>query len=239
MSKILIVDDEKDLLDVLKITLEAKGHIIQIAESGAEALDYLRVYQYDLILLDWMMSNMPGVEVLRCFRNELHGKTPILMLTAKSSFDDKETGLDSGADDYLTKPFDNRELLARVRALLRRPQSLCQTVLKAGDIELDPIQCQIRKNGKLLSVRPKVYSLLEFFMRHPKQMFEPQQILDRVWSDDSVATVETLRTHIKLLRKSVGFNKDKSMIESVRNLGYRFNPDANDAENSDNQAPEN
>jgi len=225
LSKILLVDDEPDLLDVLKITLEAKGHTVQCASSGEDALHYLRVYQYDLIILDWMMPHMTGVEALRHFRDEMHGKTPVLMLTAKSSLDDKELGLDSGSDDYLTKPFDNRELMARVRALLRRPQSLCPTILKAGDLELDPIQCQIKKAGVLLNVRPKVYSLLEFFMRHPKQMFEPQQIIDRVWSDDSAATVETLRTHIKLLRKSVGFTKTYSMLESYRNLGYRFNPD--------------
>ncbi len=225
MSKILIVDDEVDLLDVLKITLEAKGHIVQAVKSGTEALDYLRVYQYDLIILDWMMPHMTGVDVLAQYRNKQDGKAPVLMLTARASLDDKESGLDMGADDYLTKPFENRELLARVRALLRRPQSLCPTVLKAQDIELDPVQCQIRKKGKLLSVRPKVYSLLEFFMRHPKQMFEPQQILDRVWSDDSTASIETLRTHIKLLRKALGFNKSNSMLESVRNLGYRFNPE--------------
>lgn len=225
LSKILLVDDETDLLDVLKITLEAKGHTVQCASNGYDALHYLRVYQYDLIILDWMMPQMTGVEVLRQFRTDLRGKTPVLMLTAKSSLDDKELGLDAGSDDYLTKPFDNRELLARVRALLRRPQSLCPTVLKAGSLELDPIQCQIKKNGELLNVRPKVYSLLEFFMRHPRQMFEPQQIIDRVWADDSAATVETLRTHIKLLRKSVGFTKSSSMLESHRNLGYRFNPD--------------
>lgn len=231
LSKILLVDDEADLLDVLKITLVAKGHTVQCASSGEDALHYLRVYQYDLIILDWMMPHMTGVEALRYFRNEMHGKTPVLMLTAKSSLDDKELGLDSGSDDYLTKPFDNRELLARVRALLRRPQSMCPNVLKAGDLELDPIQCQIKKDGVLLKVRPKVYSLLEFFMRHPKQMFEPQQIIDRVWSDDSAATVETLRTHIKLLRKSVGFTKGHSMLESYRNLGYRFNPDIIQASN--------
>lgn len=225
MSKILIVDDELDLLDVLKIALEAKGHIVQAVKSGAEALDYLRVYQYDLIILDWMMPHMTGVDVLSQYRNRLDGKTPVLMLTARAAIDDKESGLDMGADDYLTKPFENRELLARVRALLRRPHSLCPTVLKAQDIELDPVQCQIRKGGELLTVRPKVYSLLEFFMRHPNQMFEPQQILDRVWSDDSTASIETLRTHIKLLRKALGFNKSNSMLESVRNLGYRFNPE--------------
>ncbi len=223
MAKILVVDDERYLLDILKATLESKGHVAQCLTDGKQALEYLRVYQYDLIVMDWVMPRMTGIDALRHYRSEMHGKTPVLMLTSKSTVDEKEEGLDTGADDYLTKPFDSRELLARVRALLRRPHSLSDTVLKAGDLELDPALCQIKKHGKVLRVRPKVYSLLEFFMRHPNQVFEPKTILDRVWPDDSTASNETLRTHLKLLRRAIDDADEDSMLENLRNMGYRFN----------------
>ncbi len=223
MAKILLVDDERYILNMLRVTLESKGHVAQCVPGGKQALEHLRVYQYDLVVMDWMMPEMTGIEVLRRFRSEMHGKTPVLLLTAKTSIDEKEEGLDTGADDYLTKPFDARELLARVRALLRRPQSLSHTVLKAGSLELDPTLCLIEKNGETLHVRPKVYSLLEFFMRHPNQVFEPQAILDRVWPDDSTASYETLRTHIKLLRRAIDDEAEESKLENLRNMGYRFN----------------
>lgn len=223
MAKILLVDDEFYILDMLRVTLESQGHVAQCVSGGQKALEHLRVFQYDLIVMDWMMPDLTGIEVLRRFRIEMHGKTPVLLLTAKTSIDEKEEGLDTGADDYLTKPFDARELLARVRALLRRPQSLSHTVLKAGPLELDPALCLIKKDGESLRVRPKVYSLLEFFMRHPNQVFEPQAILDRVWPDDSTASYETLRTHIKLLRRAIDDHEGESQLENLRNMGYRFN----------------
>ncbi|MBX9722917.1 MAG: response regulator transcription factor [Candidatus Obscuribacterales bacterium] len=223
MAKILLVDDERYILDMLRATLESKGHVAQCVSGGKQALEHLRVYQYDLIVMDWMMPEITGIEVLRRFRSEMHGKTPVLLLTAKTSIDEKEEGLDTGADDYLTKPFDAREMLARVRALLRRPQSHSHTVLKAGSLELDPALCLIKKEGESLRVSPKVYSLLEFFMRHPNQVFEPQTILERVWPDDSSASYETLRTHIKLLRRAIDDDDEESKLENLRNLGYRFN----------------
>ncbi len=223
MAKILLVDDERYILDMLRATLESKGHVAQCVSGGKQALEHLRVYQYDLIVMDWMMPEITGIEVLRRFRSEMHGKTPVLLLTAKTSIDEKEEGLDTGADDYLTKPVDAREMLARVRALLRRPQSLSHTVLKAGLLELDPALCLVKKDGESLRVSPKVYSLLEFFMRHPNQVFEPQTILERVWPDDSSASYETLRTHIKLLRRAIDDDDEESKLENLRNLGYRFN----------------
>lgn len=222
MAKILVVDDEQILLEFLKKTLESKGHVAQCLSNGKQALEHLRVYHYDLIVMDWMMPEVSGIEVLKKYR-QMHGKTPVLLLTARSSVDAKEEGLDTGADDYLTKPFEQREFLARVRALLRRPQSLSHTILMAGNLVLDPALCQIKKDGKALKVRPKVYSLLEFFMRHPNQVFEPQALLDRVWPDDSSASYETLRTHIKLLRQAIGDEKENAVLENLRNMGYRFN----------------
>jgi DNA-binding response OmpR family regulator len=174
-----------------------------------------------------MLPKVTGVEILREYRTSA-GKCPVLMLTAKSELDDKETALDLGADDYLTKPFHTRELLARVRALLRRSHSLTQTILRAGDVELDPASCTVTKFGKELHLRPKVYSLLEFLMRHQGQVFTAEALLERVWLDDSTASVDTVRTHIKLLRRSMGplggEDSDQSMIRNIRNRGYMLQP---------------
>ncbi len=219
MAKILLIEDDADLTEVLRITLSNKGHSVKALDGGKDALPMLRAYKYDLIILDWMMPDVSGVDVLRSFR-ESGGKTPILMLTAKTTIDDKEKALDLGADDYLTKPFHARELLARVRALLRRPQSMAQTILRAGDLELDPASCTVLKGGKALKLRPKVYSMLEFFMRHPNQVFSPEAILERVWMDDATASPDTVRTHVKLLRRAIDSSANESPIENVRNRGY-------------------
>ncbi len=221
MAKILLIEDDADLTEVLRFTLSNKGHSVQALSGGKDALPMLRVYKYDLIILDWMMPDVSGVDVLKGFR-ESGGKTPVLMLTAKTTIDDKEKALDLGADDYLTKPFHSRELLARVRALLRRPESMAQTILRAGDLELDPVSCSVSKGGKVLKLRPKVYSMLEFFMRHPNQVFSAEAILERVWMDDASASPDTVRTHIKLLRRAIDApgTEAESFIENVRNRGY-------------------
>ncbi len=221
MAKILLIEDDADLTEVLRFTLSNKGHSVQALSGGKDALPMLRVYKYDLIILDWMMPDVSGVDVLKGFR-ESGGKTPVLMLTAKTTIDDKEKALDLGADDYLTKPFHSRELLARVRALLRRPESMAQTILRAGELELDPVSCSVSKSGSILKLRPKVYSMLEFFMRHPNQVFSAEAILERVWMDDASASLDTVRTHIKLLRRAIDSpgSKDDSFIENVRNRGY-------------------
>lgn len=219
MAKVLIVEDDKDLLEVLSFCMTSKGYSVTRVTNGRDALDNLRIYKYDVIILDWMMPELTGLDVLKTYRNS-GGKTPILMLTAKSSTNDKETGLDLGADDYLTKPFEPKELLARIRALLRRPQTLTGTSLMVGDLVLDPASCHVTKAGKEIHLRPKLYSLLEFLMRHPNQVFSGEAILDRVWLDDSFASPETVRTHIKLLRQAIDSDPGESMIRTVRNRGY-------------------
>jgi DNA-binding response OmpR family regulator len=224
MAKILLVEDDADLAEVLGFSITSKGHSVQKVHSGQEALSLLRVYKYDVIILDWMMPEVTGIDVLKDYRAQ-GGKTPVLMLTAKDSVDDKETGLDCGADDYLTKPFHHRELLARVRALLRRPNSTAGTVLEAGGITLDPVTCRVTKDGEEIHLRPKVYSVLEFLMRHADQVFSADAILERVWMDDSLASTDTVRTHIKLLRKSI-YREGKVLVENVRNRGYRLISDA-------------
>jgi DNA-binding response OmpR family regulator len=217
MAKILVVEDDADLAEVLRITLANKGHAVQLCSGGVQAMDMLRVYTFDLIILDWMMPKVSGIDVLKEYRAR-GGTVPVLMLTAKSALEDKEQGLDSGADDYLTKPFHARELLARVRALLRRPHGLAATILKVGDIELDPVACSVRKNGVEVHLRPKVYSMLEFFMRHPDQVFSADALLQRIWLDEADVSLDSVRTHMKLLRQSV--DPEGKIIRTMRNRGY-------------------
>lgn len=217
MAKILLVEDDVDLAEVLRITLTNKGYAVQVCNAGGNAKDMLRMFSYDLVILDWMMPAVSGLDVLREYRAR-GGKTPVLMLTAKSALDDKEVGLDSGADDYLTKPFHSRELLARVRALMRRPQSMSGTILQAGELELDPVSCKVTRAGAEIHLRPKVYSILEFFMRHPNQVFSAEALLQRIWLDDSDASLDSVRTHMKLLRRAV--DPDGVLIKTLRNRGY-------------------
>lgn len=218
MAKILLVEDDISLAEVTRFGLESQGHMVQVAHSGDDALINLRVNKYDLMILDWMMPELTGIEVLERFRS-MGGKTPVLMLTAKSRLEDKERGLDAGADDYLVKPFEHRELQARVRALLRRPTSLAGSVLKVADISLDPATCVVTRGGQEVKLRPKVYSLLEFLMRHPNQVYSAEAILERVWLDDAMVSTDTVRAHFKLLRKSLGI-KEGVLIKTVRNRGY-------------------
>jgi len=223
MAKILLVEDDAALAEVTRFGLESQGHIVQVTGDGSRALDNLRINKYDLVVLDWMMPEMTGIEVLETYRRS-GGKTPVLMLTAKTRLDDKELGLDSGADDYLTKPFEHRELQARIRALLRRPTSMASIVLTVGDIALDPATCVVTKAGVAVKLRPKVYSLLEFLMRHPDQVFSADAILERVWLDDAMVSTDTVRAHFKLLRKSLGLQEDM-LIRTVRNRGYMLKSD--------------
>jgi OmpR-family two-component system manganese-sensing response regulator len=219
MAKILVAEDDRDLAEVVSFALQSKGHMVQIVYDGRECSDYLSTCEYDLIILDWMMPWKSGLEVCQWFRAK-GGKTPILMLTAKTKMDDRELGLDNGADDYLTKPFDQRELAARVRALLRRPDTVVGNVLKAHDIQLDTVSCTVTRGGAEIHLRPKEFSLLEFFMRHPNQTFSTDALLRRVWLDDSAATPDNLKTHIKMLRQKLDINRAESMIKTIRRRGY-------------------
>jgi len=219
MAKILLVEDDKDLAEVIHFALSSRGHSVQQVFNGKDCLECLRHSKFDLIILDWMMPLISGLEVCRTYRS-LGGKTPILMLTAKAKVDDRELGLDSGADDYLTKPFDQKELAARVRALLRRPDAVVGNVLQASDIVMDTVKFYVSKGGQELHLRPKEYSLLEFFLRHPNQAFSSDALLQRVWLDEAAATPDNLKTHIKLLRQKVDAGRSQSLIETVRGRGY-------------------
>lgn len=225
MSKILIVEDEDDLALQVRDWLTREHHTVEHIANGSEAVDQLAVSKYDVIILDWLLPGMDGIEVCRKYRS-MGGKTPILMLTAKSAIEDKEKGLDSGADDYLSKPFHLKELSARVRALVRRSSTQSSNVLEAGGIVLDPTSRTVMKNGEPVHLERKEFNLLEFLMRNANKTFSAEALLDRVWESGSMASPDAIRTYIKSLRKKIDCPDKTSLITTVHGVGYKLeNPD--------------
>ena len=210
MAKILIVEDDEDLLESVSKVLKSENHAIEAVSEGDEALQRLQVYDYDLAIVDWGLPGIEGTEICRRYRAG-GGQALILMLTGKSSVAERETGLDSGADDYLSKPFNMRELTARVRALLRRAGSLPSEsdVLRIKDIELNSASCKVTKNGQEITLSRKEYALLEGLLRD-------------VWSDTPDASAATVRTHIKTLRKKIDNEGEDTIIDTVHGVGYKL-----------------
>lgn len=221
MSKLLLVEDDADFLNRLEEYLKTERHTVDSASSGTDGLEKLKFYQYDLIVLDWNLPGITGVELLKQFR-AMGGVTPVLMLTGRDQVADKATGLDSGADDYLTKPFSLLELSARIRALLRRPQNVQKNTLSAGALELDTISREVFLSGNKIELLPLEYGVLEFLLRHPNQVFSHSQLVERVWKSESNATAEAVRTLITALRKKISVNDNPSLIKTVHGLGYKL-----------------
>jgi DNA-binding response OmpR family regulator len=221
--KILLVEDDERIADALAEDLIDQNYVIDVAYEGNSAWDLVEAYTYDLILLDVMLPDIDGVSLCRKIRSQ-NCTTPILMLTARDTVGDRVLGLDAGADDYLIKPFDLTELLARIRSLLRRSGGAAlPTIYELGKLRLDPSSCEVSYGGKFLSLTPKEYGLLELFLRNGRRVFSSSQILERLWSLEEPPTEETVRTHIKGLRhklKAAGAPAD--LIETVHGLGYRL-----------------
>jgi two-component system OmpR family response regulator len=171
------------------------------------------------VILDWQLPGMSGVDVLKQFRNQ-GGSTPVLMLTGKGNIEEKEQGLDSGADDYLTKPFHFKELSARLRAMLRRPAVTTGNQLKLRGIELDLAARKVSREGEEVHLLPKELALLEFLLRHPNEVFSPEALLDRVWHSESDSSVDTVYTTMRTLRKKISTEKSGALIKTVHGLGY-------------------
>jgi DNA-binding response OmpR family regulator len=225
MAKILIVEDDKPLSQLIVDWLTGEKHVPDPVYEGPEGLDRLKFYKYDAAILDWELPGMSGPEICQQFR-ESGGQTPILMLTGKKEIEDKTTGLDAGADDYLTKPFHMQELSARIRALLRRGSTeVSRTVLTAGHVSLDPASRKVLSNGKELSLQPREYSLLEFLLRHPNQPFSAEAIMDRVWSSESDASPDTVRLQIMRLRNKIDVDGKESMVRTIHRVGYMLVPE--------------
>jgi len=224
MAKILLIDDDIDLATVISAWLTSESHSVEMVHAGHEALERLRLCQYDLVLLDWQLPEISGLEILRSYRNE-KGLTPVIMLTGNKSIDDKASGLDVGADDYLTKPFHMMELSARIRAVLRRTTGSPSNVLRVGGLVLDPSKHKVLKDAVEVTLLPREFALLEFLMRHPDTVFSSESLLQRVWHSDSEATVEAIRTCIKRLRQKIDQDDDNSVIQTVARIGYKLKAD--------------
>lgn len=221
MAKILLVEDDKELSEKVKDWLEFSHHSVETAYNGPDARDRMQLCQYDLIILDWMLPDITGIELLKEFRNR-RAVTPILMLTGRDSISDKEMGLDSGADDYLTKPFDMRELTARVNALIRRMSSSYDPVLKSKTISVDTRSKQVTKNGTPVKLQPQEIALLEFLMRNPLDVFSVEALFTRVWPSDLEASPDTVRVCITRLRNKLDTEGQPSIIRTVHRIGYQI-----------------
>jgi two-component system OmpR family response regulator len=221
MAKVLIVEDDKDIVLTIEDALLADNYTVEAVYTGPDGLDRLKYYEFDLVVLDWDLPGMSGVEILREIRAQ--GKrVPILMLTGKNASREKQQGLDSGADDYLTKPFDLGELRARLRALLRRSSGSPTSVLKVGTIELDPINVRVTKSGAEIRLLPREFALLEFLMRHPGQVFSADALLNHVWHSSSDSSPEAFRMCLARLRKKIDTGTGESAIQTVHGMGYKL-----------------
>ena len=223
MAKILFVEDDAGLAEMVTTWLTSQHHSIEHIVDGQQGLNYLQYGKYDLAIIDWNVPGTSGLEICKQHRAK-GGSTPIIMLTARGAENDKETGLDSGADDYLTKPFSVKELSARLRALLRRPHAVTANTLQIKDLNLDPIKHTLKQSNKEITLLPREFSMLEFFMRHPDEIFSSDALLARIWQSDSEATADAVRTCLKRLRKKIdnGADESKSYIQTVSKLGYKM-----------------
>jgi DNA-binding response OmpR family regulator len=220
VARVLIIEDNTVMCDMLADGLTAERHYVDVANEGEDGLSRLLHYSYDAAIVDWELPLIPGPDLIKQYRGK-GGATPILMLTGRASLNDKELGLDSGTDDYLTKPFQMRELTARVRSLLRRSPTFHAAVLQIRDIELDPLACRVSKNGYEITLAPKEYAVLEFFMKNPNQLFSVDVLIQRVWNAVDAASAEGVRASIKRLRKALG-EDGESFISTLHGMGYRF-----------------
>jgi two-component system, OmpR family, phosphate regulon response regulator PhoB len=222
---ILIVDDEDSLVEILRYNLERAGFEVTAARDGEEALTLIAERAPDLVVLDWMLPHLSGIEVCRQIRRGGARAIPIIMLTARSEEADKVRALTTGADDYLTKPFSPGELAARIQAVLRRtrPALLAENV-GAGDVQMDLASHRVFREGRAVSLRPVEFRLLRILIEHPGRVFSREQLLDAVWTQDAEIEPRTVDVHVRRLRKALNAGGGRELSRTVRAAGYAFEP---------------
>ncbi len=228
MSQILVVEDESAIAELISINLRHAGHEVTLAATGDQAQAAVDSVLPDLVVLDWMLPGQSGLALARQWRGAARTKElPIIMLTARAEEGDKVSGLDAGADDYLTKPFSTNELLARIRAVLRRkaPEAL-DSVVEIGALSLDPSTRRVSREGTEVRLGPTEFRLLHFLMTHPERVHSRSQLLDRVWGDHVFIEERTVDVHVKRLREALDKVQCARMIETVRGAGYRITQQA-------------
>ncbi len=217
--KILFAEDDRDLSAAVKTLLERSGFLVDAVYDGAEAVDYALAEAYDGIILDWMMPEKDGVEALHEMRQK-GVRTPCMLLTARDDVKDRVTGLDAGADDYLSKPFNASELLARIRAMLRRRDTYVPDVISWEDLHLDKGSCELSCGGQRARLTGKMYQLMEHFIENPKHLFSAQQLMDKVWGWESEAEINVVWVNISQLRKKLAELGSETEIRVYRGTGY-------------------
>ncbi len=219
--RILIVEDEHKIANSIKKGLEQELFAVDVAFTGSDGYDLAASEDYDLIILDRLLPGIDGVEICKNLRDkQIH--TPVLLLTAKGQIEDRVEGLDAGADDYLTKPFAFEELLARVRALTRRPKATLGAILSVGPLQLNTITYAVEREGKSISLSSKEFSLLEYLMRHTGKVVTKEQIINHVWDYDANVLPNTVEVYIKLLRSKVDKPFKSQLIHTLRGFGYKI-----------------
>ena len=232
-ERILIIDDEENIVELLKFNLELNNFQIECAYDGKTGMDKIKSWNPDLILLDIMLPGIDGITISQIIRKEEKLKNiPIIMMTAKSQDSDKFIGFESGADDYITKPFVVKELIYRIKAVLKRSanvEKLAETEsgeIAFGDMKVDFVNYEVSRNGVKVELTLKEYELLKYMLENPNKVITRDQMLDKVWGDDFFGESRTLDVHIRNLRKKIG-DENQKFIETVRGIGYKFNLDSN------------
>ncbi|SIQ16662.1 MULTISPECIES: phosphate regulon transcriptional regulator PhoB [Acidiphilium] len=224
---VLVVEDEAPLVTLLRYNLEKSGFRVDEAGDGNEALTKITESPPDLVLLDWMLPTLSGIELCRQLRRRPATRSlPVIMLTARAEDQDAVRGLETGADDYITKPFSPEALVARIRALLRRTGAApAKAPLQFADMELDPTTHKVTRAGKVLHLGPTEFRLLEFFMRHPRRVFSREDVLNAVWGRDIHVEPRTVDVHIRRLRKAINGENELDLVRTVRAAGYALDTD--------------
>jgi two-component system, OmpR family, phosphate regulon response regulator PhoB len=234
-AQLLLVEDDAALAELVRWHFEREDFEVRHTPDGEEALILAREQTPDLVLLDWMLENLSGIEVCRQLRKaDSTANVPIIMLTARGEEDDRIRGLEIGADDYVTKPFSPRELVARAKAVLRRVRpALAGETLRFGDVEMDTVAHRVKRAGKAVALGPTEYRLLKHFLEYPAHVFSRERLLDSVWGHDSDIEIRTVDVHIRRLRKALedsaeatSDKKQRSVIRTVRSAGYSLDQDA-------------
>ncbi len=235
--KILVIEDDQLVSDMLVELLTAQTHAVEVAADGESGWDLLKTYEYDLVISDLTLPKIDGITLCQMLRSQ-GSQVPILILTGQNDHHHKAIGLDAGADDYVVKPFDSEELLARVRALLRRSGEVASTVLSWGNFQLDPSSCQVTYGTQVVPLTPKEYALTELFLRNPKRVFSCSAILDHLWAYEEAPGEEAVRTHIKGLRQKLkAAESANDMIETVYGIGYRLRSTGVETHGSSSNTP--
>jgi two-component system phosphate regulon response regulator PhoB len=226
-AKIFIVEDEPSIVQLVKYNLEKENFKVLVSNNGEEGLQEIKKTEPDLILLDWMLPDLSGIDICKALRKDTKFKNiPIIMLTARSQEEDKVLGLNVGADDYLPKPFSNLELIARVNALLRRSKpSVAEDVISFQDLKIDRLQKKVFRGNVEIKLGPTEYKLINFFVKNPSRVYSREQLLENIWTSSINVELRTVDVHIRRLRKEINLPNTKNLIRTVRSAGYALDPE--------------